>query len=50
MITAKPHSRREDAGWLDFRVETFRADGTRVLRFVTRILFGRRQPALAEAD
>ena len=50
VITAKPHSRREDAGWLDFRVETFRADGTRVLQFVTRILFGRRQSALAEAD
>lgn len=47
-LSAKAHTRRGDAGWLDFRVETHRADGVRVMQYETRILFERRTPVAVE--
>lgn len=36
------HVKRQDAGWVEIHVETFRADDTKVLEFKARILFVRR--------
>lgn len=47
VVARQAHRRRPDAGWVDFRVTTMRADGQPVLEHDSRILFERKSPALA---
>jgi len=41
-VSREAHRRRADAGWVDFRVTTVRADAQTVLEHDSRILFERR--------
>lgn len=45
VVARQPHHRRSDAGWVDFRVTTTRADDQTVLEHESRILFERRADA-----
>lgn len=45
VVGREAHRLRADAGWVDFRVTTSRADARTVLEYDTRILFERRSPA-----
>ncbi len=50
VLATTPHSRRPDAGWIDFWIETRGTGGDTVLEYEVRVLFGRALPEAAPVN